>query len=221
MKKPLSEMSSHQRGRSVILLLLAFLLCLTACDRSAKLNSVSAEKEVARLEDFQFTEPVQKVLRWKLDLLDQLFQGKQLRACVENANTENRKLSMQEMLRRDKDWIEKQQGDLVFQRLITSECSQKLKTFQAEYVGYAEIFVTDERGFVVGLTNLTSDYYQADEAWWKRARQQGEAYMGTMDYDQSSKTQSIAIYKPVRDTRGHIIGIAKAVISTQHIEAML
>ena len=47
--------------------------------------------------------------------------------------------------------------------ILTNEASQILLEFQDIYDSYPEIFISDSKGRIVGLTNKTGDYYQADE----------------------------------------------------------
>ena len=61
--------------------------------------------------------------------------------------------------------------------------------------------MTDRYGALVGTTDVTSDYYQADEEWWQEAYNDGEGgiYLSSLVYDESSGTWSIQIALPVLD----------------------
>ena len=44
-----------------------------------------------------------------------------------------------------------------------------LREYRTTYPENVEVFVTDRYGALLAATNRTSDYYQADEAWWQAA----------------------------------------------------
>ena len=51
--------------------------------------------------------------------------------------------------------------------IIGRDTSEFLRQVEAFNPAYKEILLTDERGAVVAATNLTTDYLQADEQWWR------------------------------------------------------
>lgn len=88
---------------------------------------------------------------------------------------------------------------------------------------YREIFVTDRAGRLVATSNATSDYYQADEDWWKAAfddGNRGRAYVGDVAWDESAKAFVIAIAMPVHATvEGPLVGILKVVADAREMLA--
>lgn len=106
-------------------------------------------------------------------------------------------------------------------RLIHSELSQtmreelELKEFYGDIYGYpvfGEIFLTNRYGANVAQTGRTTDYYQADEAWWQFAKRDG-LYVSDVEYDESSGVHSTDICIRIDDGRGDMIGVMKAVLN--------
>jgi hypothetical protein len=97
---------------------------------------------------------------------------------------------------------------------ISEPVSEALLIFQEQNSGFKELFVTDMKGLNVGETNKTSDFLQADEAWWVGAFAlgSGHAYWGDVEYDESARSESIPLYVPVMDaSASRAIGVLKAV----------
>ena len=73
-------------------------------------------------------------------------------------------------------------------------------------------------------TNKTSDYYQADEAWWTEtyANGLGKSLFGAIEYDESALAEAIPIYVPITDPdTGSAIGVMKAVCDITAIKMEL
>ena len=71
----------------------------------------------------------------------------------------------------------------------------------AEFPDEVEVFITDVQGLIVGLSERTGDYLQADEGWWIEAYNNGKGkiYVGEVEYDDSTKTYAMNIGIPVVD----------------------
>ena len=85
---------------------------------------------------------------------------------------------------------------------------------------YAEIFVTDEQGALVGATGKTTDFYQADEEWWKRAfnRGNGRNIVEGIEFDESTQRETITVAVPVRDPASHtVVGVLKVVMKSEYL----
>jgi hypothetical protein len=95
-----------------------------------------------------------------------------------------------------------------------------LKSFQNQHSGvFVEIFITDMYGLNIAETNRTSDYYQADESWWRRtyAGGHGEEFVGEIEYDASARVWVVPIYLPVYAETGTVVGVLKALIDTSRL----
>ncbi|MFQ5527162.1 MAG: methyl-accepting chemotaxis protein [Thermoanaerobaculia bacterium] len=84
---------------------------------------------------------------------------------------------------------------------------------------FAEIFVTNRYGANVAQTGPTSDYRQADEAWWQAAFDEG-LWLGEVGFDDSSGVFSLDIVARV-DRGGEPVGVLKAVLDIQEIHSIL
>jgi hypothetical protein len=88
---------------------------------------------------------------------------------------------------------------------------------------YREIFVTDREGRLVATSNPTTDYYQADEAWWRESFDdgvRGRVSVSDVAWDESAKAFVLAISMPIfaaSDTR--LVGIVKVVADAREMLA--
>lgn len=142
---------------------------------------------------------------------------------VHDANAGNAKLSLKQILTLDKNWQQTEGVDLFISTLLNNGLARKLKEFQKTHRSLVEIFITDERGNLIGSTNKTSDYYQGDETWWQETYQAADpaGFMGSVEYDESTFTHAIPLYLPVFDvTSRKVIGVLKAVSSRKKMLRM-
>ncbi len=171
-----------------------------------------------------FSEEVEAVLDRRIRLVEGLAAQPVLVAAVRAANQEHQDMQEGEVLDLDRRWQAGEGSDELAEPILTSECARTLKDFQEEHDGFSEIFVTDAKGLVVAATNRTSDYWQADEAWWERAYNQGrgKSYYGAIDYDDSAFSESISLYVPIIDSdSAKAIGVLKAVCDITAIKMEL
>ena len=110
--------------------------------------------------------------------------------------------------------------------LIDSQLSQSIrneleqKEFYRWRLGYelfSEVFVTNRYGANVAQTQKTSDYYQADEDWWRRAESTG-LHVEDVEFDSSAGVYSTNICVRIENMSGKFLGVLKAVLN---IEATL
>jgi len=88
---------------------------------------------------------------------------------------------------------------------------------------YREIFVTDRVGRLVATSNPTTDYFQADEGWWREAFDdglRGRVSVGDVAWDESAKAFVIEIAMPIM-SRGdaRLVGILKVVADAREMLA--
>ena len=84
------------------------------------------------------------------------------------------------------------------------------------YMPFVEVFVTNKYGVNVAQTQKTSDYFQADEVWWQKAREDG-LFIGDIAYDESSGVYSTDISIRIDDAEGNFSGIIKAVLNIEEV----
>jgi GAF domain-containing protein/HAMP domain-containing protein len=133
-----------------------------------------------------------------------------------------------EINRLDQQWRAADAADnnndpLVYARL-NNPLAATLRDYRAILPENVEVFVTDKYGALVAATNRTSDYYQADEAWWQASYKEGQGaiYIGSPEYDESSKTYScnvaIPLYSPDNTTA---VGVLRTTIGLSKLFANL
>lgn len=93
------------------------------------------------------------------------------------------------------------------QAIMDSECGKHLRNIQNSAPYYAEIFVMDNQGANVAMTDKTSDYWQGDEAKFKKsfADGQGSVFVDEVEFDDSTQTYLVQVSVPVKDG-GKVIG---------------
>lgn len=123
--------------------------------------------------------------------------------------------SSEEIWRLENRWSELPEQDLLLQTLLNSKGAEVLRDFQQQHPRFNEIFVTDNQGGILTMSNKTSDYYQADEAWWQDsfAHGVGKVWQGRIEFDESSSTWGIPLYLPLKRENGKVAGIIKAVVN--------
>jgi hypothetical protein len=171
-----------------------------------------------------FSKELKQVLENKIELLQNIAKHPRIIEEVKISNSNNHGLNLSEILKTDKKWRESKGLDDFIKSLLTNESSQYLIDFQEEHDEFVEIFITDQKGLVIGETNKTSDYYQADEPWWIKAYNQGagNTFYGEIEYDESAIAESIPIYIPVIDPGiNKAIGVIKAVCDITAIQMEL
>ena len=81
---------------------------------------------------------------------------------------------------------------------------------------FGECFVTNKYGINVAQTRKTTDYYQADEVWWQKAKEEG-TYVGQIQYDKSAGLYEVDLSVRLDDTEGRFVGVMKAVLNIQEL----
>jgi hypothetical protein len=98
--------------------------------------------------------------------------------------------------------------------------------FVAEFVKhdsiYREVLVTDRHGRLVAASNITSDYFQADEPWWINAFDDGRGRISVTDVrrDESAHVYAFDVAVPVPGASdGEIAGVMKIVADSREMLA--
>jgi hypothetical protein len=174
--------------------------------------------------DWQMIEPVEALIAQKAELIrGALLEDEVLADEIRAANASNAELSMEEILSMDEQWISASVHDLPVKPYLENAVSAKLREFVIKNPIFKEIFITDAVGLNVGMSNKTSDLYQADEEWWKESYSNGKGnlFHGPIEFDESSESRSIALFIPFPAKDGRVIGIIKAIIDLESIKSEL
>ena len=103
--------------------------------------------------------------------------------------------------------------------IMESECGQHLRQVQESTAYYAEIFVMDNQGANVAMTDKTSDYWQGDEAKFQKSFNggNGAVFVDEIEFDDSSQAYLVQVSVPVMDG-GKAIGAITFGIDVDRIE---
>jgi methyl-accepting chemotaxis protein len=122
----------------------------------------------------------------------------------------------EEIASRDKAWKENDSTvEELIKGIMENQNSYYLRSFQQTFPDEVEVFLTDERGLILAMTERTSDYLQADEEWWKQTYRggQGSVYVSEVVYDESTKTWAVDIGIPIRSETGeNVIGVLRGTV---------
>jgi hypothetical protein len=120
----------------------------------------------------------------------------------------------------DRQWEADRAATAAKSGLLQTPASQ----FLADIVGhdpiYREILVTDRQGRLVAASNVTSDYFQGDEDWWKQSFDQGRGRIVVSDVrrDQSAGVYAFDIAVPVPAPTGEqLAGVMKIVADSREM----
>ncbi|MZR22238.1 hypothetical protein GQF03_07845 [Sneathiella chungangensis] len=124
---------------------------------------------------------------------------------IKEQNKSSAALSQADIDAKDKQWrAETKGGDQkMINAVLANSLSAYLKDVKEKSQGkYTEIFVMDMKGLNVGQSDVTSDYWQGDEAKWQKTYGAGPAgvLIDEVEFDDSSQTYqsqvSVAIVDP-------------------------
>jgi hypothetical protein len=131
---------------------------------------------------------------------------------VKAQNAKHAGLSQTDIDNMDKDW--RAQTDASSKPMIDAVLANALSNFlrqqkDASQGIVTEVFVMDNRGLNVGQSDVTSDYWQGDEAKWQKTFQAGAngLFIDEVEMDESTQTfQSQVSMSIVDPATGEVIG---------------
>jgi len=123
-------------------------------------------------------------------------------------NDLNKDLTSKEIALIDNIWQKSQDTDDFSKQFKTNSIAKELIRFQEIYPEFTEIFISDMRGLVVGMTHSL--------------KKNGQSFHGEFEYDESSQTEAIAVYLPmVNQNNAKVIGVIKVIVTIDSIKAEL
>jgi hypothetical protein len=108
--------------------------------------------------------------------------------------------------------------------ILDNPASSFLRDHNRVVAAYREILVTDRYGRLVAASNKVSDYFQADENWWRVAYLEGRGQRSITDilFDESARVYSLELAEPIIDQgTGEVAGIIKGIIDSDELFALL
>lgn len=144
----------------------------------------------------------------------------QLVDAIRQQNTRTAGLVEDEILALDAKWRDQVvSGGAFVNEVMENALSAFLREVKMQAQGqFTEIFVTDARGLNVGQSDLTSDYWQGDEAKWQVPYDTRAPWFGEIEFDESSQTYQSQIALPVLEA-GEMIGVVVVGIDVQTLAA--
>lgn len=151
-----------------------------------------------------------------LILLEEITEDPLFILQIEEARSVNNELNKQQIFSIDRNWILLQSNLNLTKEILNNDLSKLLIEFREENSQFIEIFVTDDIGLNVGMTNITSDYYQADEGWWSLAMSDG-IFFDEIEFDDSARYWGVPLYIPIINKSQEIIGVMKAIVDIDEL----
>ena len=139
---------------------------------------------------------------------------------VSAVKAQNKKgMGMAEINTMDEKWKATPGVAPFMQALMDSDCAKFLRQIQDTKTFYSEIFVMDNQGANVAMTDKTSDYWQGDEAKFKKSFNQGKGavFVDEVEFDDSTQAYLVQVSVPVMD-QGQAIGAITFGIDVDQVE---
>jgi hypothetical protein len=186
-----------QKIQIIISFLAAFLLSASA--------SVLAEKAPDAVNDI-----VPELETWGQD--DALI------AAVKEQNSKG--MSLDDIKARDTEWRGVEGMDAAMTAMMQSDAAKRLLELESGQSYYTEVFLMDNQGANVAMTNKTSDYWQGDEAKWQESFNggSGAVHIGDVEFDESAQAYLVQVSVPVMSD-GAAIGAITIGINLDELEA--
>ena len=118
---------------------------------------------------------------------------------VKAQNAKN--ISLDEIKKKDVAWQGTTGVDDFMTGLLNSAAAKEMLKFEKTKSYYTELFLMDNQGANVAMTNKTSDYWQGDEAKWQKSFDggKGATHIGDVKFDDSAQAYLVQVSLPVMD----------------------
>ena len=139
---------------------------------------------------------------------------------VEAVKAENEKgKTLEQIKAMDEKWKSHAGIADYMKAIMDSESGRHLTGIQKSAPYYAEIFVMDNKGANVCMTDKTSDYWQGDEAKFNKsfAGGAGAVFVDEVEFDDSTQAYLVQVSVPVKDG-DNVIGAITFGVDVDKIE---
>ncbi len=163
---------------------------------------------VAHADENQHVAPIteyvkEKVIPW--------LKSPEVISAIKAQNAKTAGLSEADIIAQDKKW--RAEVDASSKPMIDGILKNKLSSFlkgkkEAAQGMITEMFVMDAKGLNVGQSDVTSDFWQGDEAKWKKTFKVGanSIFVDKVEKDESTQTFQAQVSVTVEDEAGKPIG---------------
>ncbi|MFV1872145.1 MAG: PDC sensor domain-containing protein [Oleiphilus sp.] len=168
---------------------------------------------------FAFTDEQSSLLNKLVPTLEKWGSDPILVAAVKQQNALN--ITLDSIKVRDAEWRIYDGVDEQMQALMSNPAAKKLLEMEQTEAFYFELFLMDNQGANVAMTNKTSDYWQGDEAKWKQSYNDGKGavHIGDVEFDESAQDYLVQISVPIKDGEATIgaltIGVNLDILESQ------
>ncbi|MCK5446007.1 MAG: PAS domain-containing protein, partial [Rhodospirillaceae bacterium] len=170
---------------------------------------------------------VSSVLNRRVEEATNLAKNPKLIAALVDANSsytgKDDDFSLREIERIDRAWLQSKGDTPTARNVLGNSISDFLRGYRdRDPREYGEIFITDRLGATVAMTSTLTDYYQADEGWWREgfADGKGALYIDDRGYDLSVNAVVTGVVVPVW-VDGKAVGLLKINFKMAHIPAVV
>ncbi len=142
---------------------------------------------------------------------------------IKSQNKRHAKMKQAKISALDKQWraeTSKSERPLI-DKVLANSLSRFLAERKSEQHGIVtEVFIMDNKGLNVGQSDVTSDYWQGDEAKWKKTFLVGPnaVLIDEIELDESTQTFQTQLSMTITDQNGAVIGAITVGID---VEAMV
>jgi hypothetical protein len=122
----------------------------------------------------------------------------------------------------DEQWQRQQAPPPVVENVLGNAASRFFRDVAQNDTIYSELLLTDVKGRLVAASNVTSDFLQADEDWWRDTFSRGGPHISDAKWDESARTYAIEIAVPVfAPGSADVAGVLKAVTNSREMLAVI
>lgn len=118
------------------------------------------------------------------------------------------------LLDMDNKWLKPAPGNPVMEEYLGNKASLVLKSGLKQKSGFSNILLVNKYGALVGASYPASSFYYADEDWWKQllAQSTGGLWLGDAIFDEPSGVWAFPLAAAIKDDKGKVVGVYKALI---------
>lgn len=146
----------------------------------------------------------QKVTKYANSVLTQLAADPTIVKAVIVENAKGKTLD--EIRKWDEKWMASEGITPFIKERMESPMGQHLVGIRDTQYFFKEIFLMDNQGAVIALSDKTSDYWQGDEKKFQRPFTRNSVFVDDVSFDKSAKAFLAHVNVPVKD-RGVVIGV--------------
>ena len=142
-------------------------------------------------------------------------------ALIDAVKAQNAKgMTLDAIKARDAEWRKVEGLDAEMTAMMESSAAKRMSELEKSQPYFFELFLMDNQGANVAMTNKTSDYWQGDEAKWQESFKggAGAVHIGEVEFDESAQDYLVQISVPVMEG-GSAIGAITIGVNIDDLES--